>query len=263
MERYRLMVRFFRHWWRAQGRHGLHSPFVYALYERVIRADRQEDAFRAIEQLRGTLLQSREELEVTDLGAGSQHAATRTRQRSIRDLTRLVARSPRSGRLLYRLLVHWQPASVLELGTSLGLGAAYLAAAVPGARVHSVEGCPNIAARARQHHETLGLTNITVHTGDFQEKLPELLTAWTTLDVVFFDGNHRAAPTLAYFEQCLEKVGPQTVFIFDDIHWSAGMEQAWEKVIRHPKVTVSIDLFHLGLVFFREHQAKQHFRLRF
>jgi predicted O-methyltransferase YrrM len=82
-------------------------------------------------------------------------------------------------------------------------------------------------------------------------------------DLVFFDGNHKKEPTLSYFEQCLPHIHPGTIFLFDDIHWSAGMEEAWNIIRNHPKVRVSIDLYHLGIVFFREELSKEDFTIRF
>jgi predicted O-methyltransferase YrrM len=83
------------------------------------------------------------------------------------------------------------------------------------------------------------------------------------LDLVFIDGHHLKDPTLDYFEQCLGKAHNDSVFILDDIHWSQGMEEAWEQVKHHPRVSVTIDLYTMGLVFLRSEQAREHFRLRY
>jgi predicted O-methyltransferase YrrM len=84
-----------------------------------------------------------------------------------------------------------------------------------------------------------------------------------TLDLVFFDGNHRYQPTMNYFNLCLKKANENSVFVFDDIYWSNEMTKAWEEIKNHKDVTVTIDLFSVGLVFFRTQQAKQHFILKF
>jgi predicted O-methyltransferase YrrM len=94
--------------------------------------------------------------------------------------------------------------------------------------------------------------------------LPQVLARLDRVDLAYIDGNHRLHPTLQYFEQLLQKKTPDSIFIFDDIHWSAGMEEAWRTICQHPAVTCSIDLFFLGFVFFRpEFKAKQHFCIRF
>ena len=78
-------------------------------------------------------------------------------------------------------------------------------------------------------------------------------------DLVYFDGNHSKKATLDYFEALLPTISNDSVWIFDDIHWSADMEEAWEIIKKHPKVSVTIDTFQWGIVFFRAEQEKEHF----
>jgi predicted O-methyltransferase YrrM len=166
--------------------------------------------------------------------------------------------------LLFRLVNHFQPATTLELGTSLGLTTAYLAAANSRQQVITFEGCPNTAAVARETFEKLELKNVRLVEGNLDQTLPATLAGLTKpVDFVFFDGNHRYEPTLRYFEQCLAKAHENSVFVLDDIHWSAEMEQAWEAIKAHSAVTVTVDLFYVGLVFFRKTQPRQDFWLRY
>ena len=56
----------------------------------------------------------------------------------------------------------------------------------------------------------------------------------------------------------------ETILIFDDIHWSAEMEKAWAEIKANPSVTLTIDLFFIGLVFVRKAQKeKEHFIIRY
>ena len=105
------------------------------------------------------------------------------------------------------------------------------------------------------------LDNIDLVVGNFEDTLPKVL-AEQHFDLVFFDGNHQKTPTLQYFDLCLKQATENAVFIFDDIHWNSEMEDAWNLIKKNPKVTVSIDTFQWGLVFFRSEQAKQNFTLR-
>ncbi|SHI55594.1 Methyltransferase domain-containing protein [Hymenobacter daecheongensis DSM 21074] len=248
---------------RSGNAHGLHSPFVFGLYTRVI--DSQHDAAAAyapIEARRQALRQNPAIITVRDFGAGSHTGAGR--QRRLRDIARTAAKPRQFGQLLFRLVQHFQPKVVLELGTSLGLTTAYLAAANAQAQVVTFEGCPQTAAVARQTFVGLGLTNIELVEGNLDETLAPTLTALPgPLDFAFFDGNHRYEPTVRYFEQCLPYRTDQSVFILDDIHWSAEMARAWRTIKQHPEVMLTIDLFFIGLVFFRKNQPKQHFTLRF
>ncbi|WP_375417745.1 O-methyltransferase [uncultured Hymenobacter sp.] len=255
------ILSYLRFWLRSGNAHGLHSPFVFGLYTTVVRHEGHFGAYEALEARRQELLRSKESITVRDLGAGS-HAGT-GRQRRVADIARVAAKPPRLGQLLFRLANHFQPRTILELGTSLGLTTAYLAAADSRSQVITLEGCPATAAVARETFAALRLPNVALREGNFDEILAPTLAALPyPLDFVFFDGNHRYEPTLRYFELCLAKAHEQSVFVLDDIHWSAEMERAWETIKVHPQVMLTVDLFYVGLVFFRRNQPRQHFSLR-
>ena len=78
-------------------------------------------------------------------------------------------------------------------------------------------------------------------------------------DLIYFDGNHQKKATLKYFNDCLPFINENSVFIFDDIRWTKDMLDAWQEISSHPKVSVSIDLFSIGLIFFRD-QVKEDFK---
>jgi predicted O-methyltransferase YrrM len=239
--------------------HGVHSPFVFDLYEHVIRHDGQYLAYRQIEALRKQLLKNDKAIQVTDLGAGSRTGAASTRQ--LRAIAATAAKPAKYAQLLFRLVNHFQPGTVLELGTSLGLTTAYLAMARQQSQVFTFEGCPNLAAEAGRNFRQLRLHNIRQITGDLDETLPATLQQLPAVDMVYFDGNHRYGPTMRYFEACLAKRTEDSIFVIDDIYWSREMVRAWQAICRHPEVTLSIDLFQMGLIFFRRKQPKQHFTL--
>jgi predicted O-methyltransferase YrrM len=247
---------------RSGNAHGLHSPFVFGLYNYVIHHSGQFAAFDLIENRRQELLRNHQQLTVRDFGAGSHTGAGR--QRRIGDIASTAAKPTALAQLLFRLVNHFQPQTILELGTSLGLTTAYLAAANSRSRVLTFEGCPNTAAVARQTFEQLQLSNVELVEGNLDDTLaPTLATLTKPLDFAFFDGNHRYEPTLRYFNLCAAYRTERSVFVLDDIHWSSEMERAWGAVQQHPEVRLTIDLFFVGLVFFRRNQPRQHFHLRF
>lgn len=255
-----LAKKYIRYYFRSGNRHDVHSPFVYALLEEVLNDRAFKNAYLPVEALRRELLRSTEIIEVTDLGAGSLMGATNTR--SIRDIVRHAAKPPKFGQLFYRLVQYLNAATVLELGTSMGLSTAYMASA--GATVHTIEGCPNIAARAAANFAALGLKNVHQYTGNFDTELTRVLDAIPSPDIVYIDGNHREAPTVQYFLDCLPKIRHSSILIFDDVHWTDGMERAWETIKAHPSVTLTIDLFFIGLVFVNpDFKVKQDFVLKF
>ena len=198
-------------------------------------------------------------IRVRDFGAGSR--VFKGPERKVSRIAKTAGISKRRAKLLYKTVRQFQPAKILELGTSLGLATAALSLAAPKARIDSLEGCPATAQVARSGFERYGLKNIEVHTGEFDELLPGLLKA-NRYDLVFFDGNHQKEATLRYFELCLAAATENSLFIFDDIHWSRDMETAWEQIKEHPEVTLTLDTYQWGLVFFRKDREKEHFTLR-
>ena len=154
---------------------------------------------------------------------------------------------------MFRLVNHFQPKNIIELGTSLGITTLYLAASSKKISVQTLEGCPQTAAKAKED----------VIVGEFSETLPQVLKNTARVDFMYFDGNHRKEATLNYFEQALSHVAEESIFVFDDIHWSKEMEEAWQIIKSNPKVSLSIDLFHLGILFFRQGIPRQDFVLKF
>jgi len=247
----------------ANGKgHGVHSPFVFEFITKVLNDHHQYDAYAQVEGLRQKLLSDQTVLQIEDFGAGS--AVSNTKSRRMADIAKHAVKSRKYAQLLFRIVHHYQPAHILELGTSLGISTAYMARANPQATVVTGEGSSAIAAQALQHFRALDLQKIKLVQGNFDDTLPQLMAALPTIDLAFMDGNHRLEPTLRYFEQLLTKTTENSLVILDDIHWSEGMEQAWQQVKEHPAVTLSIDLFFIGLVFFRkDFKVKQHFTIRF
>lgn len=200
------------------------------------------------------------EIAVTDFGAGSQ--LNNSKRRKISDIAKNAAKSRKLGELLFRLCEFAKPEYALEMGTSLGISSLYQYNAAKNAFWVTMEGCPETAKIARKVFTTSKADRIEVVVGDFAKTLAPTLEKFPRLDYAFFDGNHQKQPTIDYFLAALPKATENSLFIFDDIHWSKGMDEAWETIKEHPQVTLTIDLFWIGLVFFRKDQEKKHFILR-
>lgn len=259
MHRLRLVHKYLGFRLRAFKLHGIHSPFVFNLYHDVLCHDGGFYAYPLIEQLRRHLLEDERLIDITDFGAGSR--VKKSRRRRVSDIARHAAKPPKYAQLLFRLVNRVQPRTILEIGTSLGLTTAYLASACPSAQVVTLEGCSRTSQLAQKSFSELNLSNVRLVQGNFNITLSQALQQIGFLDFVFLDGNHRYEPTIRYFRACLEKRTEESVFVLDDIYWSAEMEKAWKEICRHPDVMISIDLFWVGIVFFRTNQAKQHFVL--
>ena len=250
--------RYLGYFFKAKGLHGIHSAFVYELFEKVI-SDYEFYDFAPIEFLRRKLLHSAKTIEVLDFGAGG----TGKKVKKIKDIAKVSSVSPAKGRMLFRLVNFMQPKIMVEMGTSLGLSTAYQAKACPDAKFITMEGSPQTAAVALENFNLLKVTGIKQVNGDFKDTLPGVLANLSSVDYVFFDGNHRKEATLEYFNAFMKKASANSVFVFDDIRWSQGMHEAWLEIIKEPSATVTMDLFRMGLVFFRPGQVKQHFVLKF
>lgn len=246
----------------ANGKgHGIHSPFVFDFVTKVLNDRYRYPAYDRIEDLRRRLCNDPTLLEIEDFGAGSAWNSFSTR--TVSSLVRHAAKPPHLGQLLFRVARHYQPATILELGTSLGISTAYLAAGAPQSRLHTIEGAPAVAAKAKTNLRALDI-DADLITGNFDTVLPSLLTTIPPVGLAFVDGNHRLEPTLGYFDLLARRAAHPSILIFDDIHWSSEMETAWTAIKNDPRVYLTIDLFFIGFVFFREEfKIKQHFTIRF
>nr|WP_308419226.1 class I SAM-dependent methyltransferase [Bizionia arctica] len=212
--------------------------------------------YHQLKEYKKKLLANKKELEITDLGAGSKVSENKTR--AISSIAKHSGTTLKRAKLLFRLSKYFQSKQILELGTSLGIATQALHLGNPEATITSIEGCPNISHTAKVQ---LGdLTQLNLLIGDFDSRLDTLKQ--NNFDLVFFDGNHNKEATLRYFEKLLPKTHNNTIFIFDDIYWSEDMTQAWEIIKAHPKVTVTVDTFFWGLVFFRKEQVREDFVVR-
>lgn len=240
----------------------MHSPFVFSFITKVLNDKNNYPAYEKIEALRKQLLADNTVLQVQDFGAGS--SVSKTNERSIASIARHAAKPKKFGQLLHRIVAYYQPQNILELGTSLGITSCYLATAKPDSFFITMEGSPAIAQVARQNFEKLQLQNIILLPGNFDDTLATAITKTPSLDLVFIDGNHRKEPTIRYFDQLLPKVHNDTILIFDDIHWSKEMDEAWSFIKQSPSVRCTIDLFFIGIVLFRqEFKEKQNFVVKF
>lgn len=262
--RLQLASKFFRYYFSASNSrgHGMHSPFVFDFIVNVLNDRTRASNEDEVEAFRKELKSDKRTIHIQDFGAGS--AVMAGNERKISDIARTSLKSKKFVSLLHRIVKYYQCKSIVELGTSLGTTTAYLSSAAPDGKVFTVEGAKQIAAIAKGFFTSRNLANIELLQGNFDAVIPDILSRLETVDLLFIDGNHREKATVDYFEAFLPKANDDSIFILDDIHWSRGMEQAWNRVKNHPAVTVSIDLFFIGLVFFRkEFLVKRDFVIRF
>ena len=243
---------------KSNNQHGIHSPFVYDLITNCFYDKKNYPEYTEIQNFRKQVLQNKTEIEITDFGAGSR--VFKSNKRKVSAIAKNAGITLKRQQLLFRLCRYFKPEKVLELGTSVGLGTASIAISKVSKHINTVEGCPNTSTIAQQFFNNFNLSNIKLHPSTFEDFFRRNSTE--KYDLVYIDGNHDKENTLRYFEIILDKIHNNSVLIFDDIYWSSAMTEAWIEIIQHPKVTVSIDTFYWGIVFFRKEQAKEDFTIR-
>lgn len=258
------IISYLKFLWHSTNQHGVHSPFVFNLVTKCLYDRKNHPEYKQLECYRKSLLANHNTIEVTDFGAGSRVFTSNTR--SISKIAKTAGISPKRAELLFRITRYFQPTTILEIGTSLGLATSALALGNPKAKITTLEGCPYTLATAKKIAENSNFqipnSNVEFVNTEFYSYLKNFQLPTSNFQLIYFDGNHTKQATLDYFDLLLPTITNDTVWIFDDIHWSVDMEAAWEAIKNHPKVTVTIDTFQWGLVFFRTEQEKEHFTIR-
>ena len=254
--------------WHSKNEHAVHSPFVFNLLTKCFYDKKSKPEYAVLRKYRNSFLANNNMIEVTDFGAGSKVFKSNTRV--ISKIAKTAGISPKRAELLFRITNYFQPDSILEIGTSLGLATSALSLGSRSvgrkATIITLEGCPETAKIAQLQFQKFNFDNVKSAVTTFNSYLEKWNSSPNTntehFSLIYFDGNHSKKATLEYFEVLLPTITNETVWIFDDIHWSPQMEETWKIIKKHQKVTVTIDTFQWGLVFFRKEQPKEHFVIR-
>jgi predicted O-methyltransferase YrrM len=245
---------------KSSNQHGVHSPFVFDLVTKCFYDKTLKPEYKILNQYRKSLLANKNFIEVTDFGAGSK--VFKSNKRQISKIASTAGITSKRAQLLNRIVNYFQPNSILEIGTSLGLATSAISLGNSKSKIITLEGCANTANQCQLQLEKFNLNNVTLITTEFSKFLNPIALKNTNFDLIYFDGNHSKKATLDYFEMLLPTITNTSVWVFDDIHWSLEMEEAWQIIKNHSKVKVTIDTFQWGFVFFRSEQEKEHFVIR-
>ena len=266
---------YFRHVlmaWNTTGE-GIHSPYLFELVHFILRDRNAFYCFSAIERRRAYLLSCEDELDVLDFGSQGSPEGTHIRRR-VNRIAKTHLESAQVAQVLFRL-VNWigqhekRPLHIIELGTSLGITTAYLASSDSRNQVTTFEGSGALLNVAKGVWRALQLENIVWEEGPIDDTLYKCVRAnessephpqW--LDIAYIDANHTYEATKRYTSLLLPLMPQKGVMILDDIHYSKEMELAWEELKSDPRVTTTMDLYHIGLVFVDPHYLKRHYRIR-
>lgn len=255
-----IIIAYLRFLYFSKNEHGVHSPFVFNLVTKCFYDKKNYAEYAILKSYRNSLLSNKETIEVTDFGAGSR--VFKSNIRVINQIADNAGISAKRAELLFRITNYFKPGNILEIGTSLGLAASALSLGNPKAKITTLEGCANTLSVAKNQFKKFNFDNIKAEVTEFSGYLKTFDFRLSTFDLIYFDGNHSKKATLEYFELLLPTITNESVWIFDDIHWSKDMEEAWAIIKDHSQVTVTIDTFQWGIVFFRQEQLKEHFVIR-
>ncbi len=266
--KFHYLKHFIKHYFTATLIDVLHSPFIFGLYQTCIKQQKDHTTFNEIENIRKQLLKNTNIITYTDLGAGSNLLSNNI-EKSIGSIAKAHLKPARIAQIIHRIVLNYKYKNIIELGTSLGVTSSYIASALKQnfepnvVNFTTIEGSSAIKQIANKQFTSLKLSDyINSVEGNFNEQLEPVLNSYKNVDVFFVDGNHTYEATMKYFEKALPFAHNDSVFIFDDIYWSSGMTKAWEEIKLHSKVQQTVDLFFIGLVYFRTEQIRQHFKLR-
>ena len=253
-----LYLSYFLHWLNLVDEHSLHAPYIYELYTTIIKIEDSSHDFYEIEKVRNNFKESDSIIEVEDFGAGSVRLSGNIRK--VSDIANYGITRKKFSRLLVRLIEFLDARNIVELGTSLGINTLYLSSP-QNVMVNTFEGSKQLCNIAHEVFKGMKRDNVNVIEGNINSTLLEFTMASQSIDLAYIDANHKYNPTIEYFELLLNKSHKKTCIVIDDIHLSKEMSSAWKYIQNHHEVTLSLDLFYVGIIFVDPEMMKQHYVL--
>jgi len=242
--------------------------FVVEFRNAVRKCKSFKSKYADIEEIRKQLLVSEQIIEVTDFGQGSGKFkrkigdAPLLYNRKVKEIASKALKSPNECYLIAGIIEYLKPESILELGTSLGISTSYISRANPASKIISVEGCHQTAAIAEKNIIKTNSLNVKILVSKFEDAIDNLMKN-NSFSMAIIDGNHAYEPVMNYFDSISQQMRKNGVIIIDDIRWSAGMRKAWMEIQKRPEVTLSVDFFQIGIVFFNKAFVKEHLMMKF
>ena len=241
---------------------GIHSPFLFALVNKGFREECNIAVKKGAAKYSEELKKCNTAIPRSNFGAGSL-LYTENKIEKPATINQSIGMPKKHGELLHKLSKYYGSNGILELGTGLGSSTYYLASGAPTSRTITVEGHKEYSETAKKVLAQVGIENIEYRIGSFINELEKLKQEKAQFGMFFIDGDHSYAPTLDYFNQCLQLATDNAVIVLDDIHWSDEMDKAWSVIKEHPGCRVSVDLFRFGLVFTNTKLQQQHYLVRY
>jgi len=249
---------YFKFLLKSKNQHGVHSPFVYDLVTKCFYDTKKYPAYKTLKVYRNKTIQNKKLISIRDFGADSQ--IVKSNKKKVITIAKNKETTFKKQQLLYRVISYFKPDTILELGTSLGLGTVAMAIANPSSKIITLEACLNTSKLAQSYFKEFELKNIHLQNSSFEDFFKPKSSE--KYDIVFIARNDRKEDIVSYFYMLLDKTNNDSLLIFNDIYWNTEMTEAWNQIKEHPKVTLSIDTYYWGFLFFRIEQEKGHFTIR-
>lgn len=254
----RIVREYINYWIKGKNRHGVHSPFVYDFNDKCMRTEVPKSVRSSYSKYYSLLRSSHQKITVEDFGAGSKKLGN---ERKVRSIAKVSGNSAKYAMLIYRIVNFYKPQNILELGTSLGISTLMMRLGNDAAKIDTVEGCTETLKITQEHFPADLKENINFHRLTFDSFLAQASKP-KKYDFVFIDGDHRGKSVLQLLDSLKVLTHDETIIVLDDIRWTKDMQSMWYTLIRSGKYHVSIDLFKMGILLPRMHQATENFILR-
>ncbi len=252
-----ILVEYINYRFKAKGRHGIHSPFVYSFLNECLTTKIDKKFKNSRKNLFKNLKSNNSIIEISDFGVGSKKLGN---NRKISKIFSTSSSKGKYGDLLFKIVRFYKPKNILELGTSLGIGTFHLSFGNSNSTIYTVDACKNTSNQAIQNFRSLDLKNITPIQSTFIDYISKL--ASEKFDLIFIDGHHDGKALNEYILKLNQFSHNDTIFILDDIRWSKSMFEAWNEIIKSDEFHLTIDLFRMGIIIKRQQQEKEHFILK-
>lgn len=259
------IVSFFNYLIKRKSIQYIHSPFLFSLMQYVFDDSKKNrpPVFYDIENHRKTLTTNKKTIVFNDYGTGGDKK--KEKNIAIKKIAIKSLKQAKYARFLYRLVKHIKPLNVVELGTSLGITTVYLSLGVEGkGQICTVEADKNIQVIAKENWEKiLGENKIKSYLFDGNEKWPMLCNNLEKIDFLFIDANHRKEAMIRYLLQAMPYLHKKSVVVFDDINWSYETLEAWTLIKERKEVSLSFDIYQMGILFFDDSLSKEDYTLKY
>jgi len=253
------LVSYLKYLFASGTRHSVHSPFVYTLINEVFKNRKLCPVLENIDNCRDSDINSW--TKVRDAKIVEKPKIIRFK-RTISPIIRYDI-SKKYGQLLFRLIEYFKPSTIIQSGVNSGFSSIYLTTANSNAKVfiwsgigYESEAINTLLDKFQVSENVKYLNKINLDSSYFIHERGKV-------DFVFLGADEGGDQVYADFETFVKIAHNETVFVINAIHQSAGIEKVWSNITNHACVTVSIDIYGLGLVFLRKELSKQKFVLRF